>query len=918
MVEYTDPKNRINENMSVNYNINPIPTLIVEKPTDENISLNFPSVDYVEKPSNNFTLSIDNIIADTDGFLDDEPTVNEVYVDTGIYGTKNYDWIISSKGDMIIDNEDTTFITDDGQEAFFYPNYEINYDDGIYVEFDYIKHTSDEDITNQKSIVIFDDYNSSEITNKQSWKFNTLGFNSSGKVKITIINDVITFYLNDVQKYTTTFSLDDDYRFGFIINDTILTYKNFTMYSLGKVLKVDENVEWTNENKVSGGSVLTFYDDGSNDNYYLLHPETSTIIQETYPFSYKTFKGLTSAGNGHIYIGSTSSYTDFDCGDTWEISYDILSCDSNVNFGSHNGISNYGIYASRLGIDDYERHQLKFVCDGETIKAYVDEEYVTEISYLSTGHSYLRVNPNGEGVSLDATDIKIFSQKPYITKDDNDITIKGINTNEEDVEFYPLINNTNLYLYDNNEIIFSFLSREDFDENQKIIFKDQNDKSVEYSFYELLPADLLQGKISIIILDGYIKFLLNESQVLLTEKFTLNNLYSVGFVLKGAYESNTPLIDMDIMNFTIQFPYNKWEDTGADLKYNTNTVANEITTEITHDITGTSFKSKTSTGKGYVIPTLNGVFETPYVLKGSSDFEIDYYYTDADNGNNSIFVSNRIGSQSHQIFLKDLELTEDCRIKVVVTNEFETVGSQDSNANVKVYLGEFGGDTFDDTPVYDKDISISIVRAGYYFGMRQMYRTPEFKFKNLKIKTYSYDYNVTVIARGYLNMGDEEIWSDSVTCTINTHNRKLLAKFADVSPNVKYLDFVLLFDDDRITRLEISKIMLSDGLEYNKYSEDTSKSALSDIWIHFNRNYFCNYYSSSASEPTGLSVIRPSYEPITLKTLPAPDKTDLDGKKAVTVLYPYLKNSKDYNKPDKVALEYLNSSNQTIKLIYNG
>lgn len=247
MTDYTNPENRINENMSVDYNINTIPTLIINKPIDEDIALNFPSVDYVEKPSTNFSLSIDNIVADTDGFSDDNPTINEVYVDIATYGVKNYDWIISSYGDMIVDNEDTTFITDNEREAFFYPNYEISYDNGVYIEFDYIKHSSDEDVTNKKSIVIFDDYNSSEITNKQNWNFNTLGFNNSGRVKITIINGVITFYLDNIQKHIDDFSLDDDYRFGFIINDTVLTYKNFTMYSLGKVLEVDESVEWTNE-----------------------------------------------------------------------------------------------------------------------------------------------------------------------------------------------------------------------------------------------------------------------------------------------------------------------------------------------------------------------------------------------------------------------------------------------------------------------------------------------------------------------------------------------------------------------------------------------------------------------------------------------------------------------------------------------
>lgn len=511
----------------------------------------------------------------------------------------------------------------------------------------------------------------------------------------------------------------------------------------------------------------------------------------------------------------------------------------------------------------------------------------------------------------------------YITKDGKDITINGTNYDfENDLDFYPLINNTSLYLFDDNEIIFGFVSEEEFDGNQKIIFKDQNDKTVEYSFLDILPENLLQGKLSIIILDGYIKILLNENQVIVNEKFKLDNLYGMGFLLGKSYvieETDiNPSINISIKNFTIQSPFGKWEDIGADLKYNTNTVENEITTDITRDINGTSFKSKTTTGKGYVIPTMNGVYETPYILKGSSDFEIDYYYDENDVGHNSIFVSNRLGSQSHQIFLNDLGIDEDCKIKVVTTNEFEIVGNQDSNANIKVYLAPFGSNDYDSEPVYDEDISISIVRAGYYYGLRQMYRDSEFKFKNLKIKTYSYDYNISVICRGYNNMGVEEIWSDKVECPINTHNRKLLAKFSNVPVDVKYLDFILLFDDDRLTKLEINKIMLYDGLEDATYSEDTSKSNLSNIDINFNRNYYCNYYNSSNSDPTGLCIIRPTYESISLTNIPAPEKTNKDGKKGVTVIYPYLKNSKEQDHPDRVALEYLNSANQTIRLIYNG
>ena len=112
--------------------------------------------------------------------------------------------------------------------------------------------------------------------------------------------------------------------------------------------------------------------------------------------------------------------------------------------------------------------------------------------------------------------------------------------------------------------------------------------------------------------------------------------------------------------------------------------------------------------------------------------------------------------------------------------------------------------------------------------------------------------------------------------------------------------------------------MLYEGLTKQEYSEDTHIENLPMININFDRNYYCNYYNSTSSDPVGLSIIRPTFEPINLKTIPAPQKTDNDGKIGATILYPYLKKAKDYNTPDKVAMEYLNSSNQSLRLIYNG
>lgn len=774
-MDYTNPKNRINNNLSIDYNINTIPTLIVDKPKNKKVALNFPSVDYVEKPSNKFSLSIDNILADTDNFLDNEPRVNEVYIDDGRYSFKNYDWLISANGDMIVDDDDTTFVHNYSNSlSFFSPNYEFERDDGFFIEYDYIKtYESHSESVNMVFIT--------DKGYKVNFNFNDLEINDSGKIKVILLGNNLTIYLNNrAIYYDGNFKLYspnvgdtwdyENFYFRFELTNyphskTTLTYKNFIMYTLNEVLVCDNNTNWTNE-----------------------------------------------------------------------------------------------------------------VID--------DVTYITKESY-----------------------------------DENyDIIINGTNNSfEDDIEFYPLMDNNQFFLSGDNDIEFVILLNDgNVSRNNYLIFKDIYDNTLLIKFDDLLPKTSPLCEVIIKINDNKIN-ISNDYGDSIVNDFNLKGLYGMGVLLpKSSYDNQLSNIDIVIENLIINKPLGLWYDDGGDLTYNINTVEYEPTTDISYDTTGTTFKSKSITSKGYVIPTLNGDYDTPYILKGSSDFEIDYYYENDELGHNSIFISNRLGSQNHNIVLNDLGLTENCRLKVVVTNEFQVVGSEDANANVKVYVGEFGTDNFNDTPVYDKDISISIVRAGYYYGMKQMYKDTNFKFKNLKIKTYSYDYDIGVVCRGYNDMGIKEIWSDEVLCTVNTHDRKLLAKFDDVPLDVKYLDFLLLIEDDRISKLEINKIMLYDGFSDNEYSEDTSISNLDNIDINFDRNYFCNYYNSSASDPTGLCIIRPTYESITLKTLTAPEVTDKDGNKGVTVLYPYLKNAKDYNTPERVALEYLNSCNQTIRLIYNG
>lgn len=117
---------------------------------------------------------------------------------------------------------------------------------------------------------------------------------------------------------------------------------------------------------------------------------------------YKEFKTIsTTAGN--IYIGSSTGIN-FDVGDTWTIIYDKLYIDGyNIAFQCYNGSTTVGINSTTLLAHNSDFQELKFVCDGSSIKAYVDGVYKTQTSYTSTGHSYLRINVNNNNGASQAT-----------------------------------------------------------------------------------------------------------------------------------------------------------------------------------------------------------------------------------------------------------------------------------------------------------------------------------------------------------------------------------------------------------------------------------------------------------------------------------------------------------------------------------
>lgn len=141
--------------------------------------------------------------------------------------------------------------------------------------------------------------------------------------------------------------------------------------------------------------------DKHNHNYFNQAGTSKVTITEA--DEYKEFKTIsTTAGN--VYLGSSTSSTGFDVGDTWTIIWDKLYIEGyNVTFQCYNGNTTVGINSTTLGLHNSDFQELKFVCDGSSIKAYVDGVYKTQTSYTPTGHGYLRINLNNNNGASQVT-----------------------------------------------------------------------------------------------------------------------------------------------------------------------------------------------------------------------------------------------------------------------------------------------------------------------------------------------------------------------------------------------------------------------------------------------------------------------------------------------------------------------------------
>ena len=408
------------------------------------------------------------------------------------------------------------------------------------------------------------------------------------------------------------------------------------------------------------------------------------------------------------------------------------------------------------------------------------------------------------------------------------------------------------------------------------------------------------------------------------EIFDLEDNYYI--IISGGDTSTT--CNLDIITFLVGKNYQEIIDDGIK-NYNNANMVGSVDADVSADINGTTLQCSRVVGSGYLLPTIDGDYDNHLLINGSSEIEFDYIYTEDLYDHNKFGIGNRIGNQVEYITFNELDIDTDKHIKIKITNEYEQVGVNDMTANIKVYtapISETNVYTNNDyTLKYDKDVSISLLRAGYYFIFKQQNRTSKIKYRNFSINVVCYDYNIGVECRGYTKEGVLDMYrsyEEYIPCTINTNENRLKVSFGNrnitISKDIKYIEFYIIFADDRLTKIEISKIMLSEGIEDAPYSKDLKEENLKSTSIDFTRSYYCNYYNHHEADPVGLCIIRPTMESLNLTKIPAPLRDDGKGNQGTTILYPYLKNCKEENKPENVAVEYLNSCDQTLKCEYSG
>ena len=175
--------------------------------------------------------------------------------------------------------------------------------------------------------------------------------------------------------------------------------------------------------------------------------------------------------------------------------------------------------------------------------------------------------------------------------------------------------------------------------------------------------------------------------------------------------------------------------------------------------------------------------------------------------------------------------------------------------------------------------------------------------------------SVTVKARGFDDKGavpvrqgiQYGVWEQSKTVSIDTlETDEIRVTFSGCPSEVKYIDFVVILNANTTSEVELKDFMVYDGDAIINHDVDTSRVYANQVQVLFTDTYYAELYDDDA--PCGLGIIRPNQKSFSLRTL---------TKDTETVLVPFMKKCSEYDKVEQVFLEYLNSKEQTIDILWD-
>ena len=262
---------------------------------------------------------------------------------------------------------------------------------------------------------------------------------------------------------------------------------------------------------------------------------------------------------------------------------------------------------------------------------------------------------------------------------------------------------------------------------------------------------------------------------------------------------------------------------------------------------------------------------------------------------------------SIQQFKQELHIGENIRL-----DNFELY-EVDSNQNIgdvatDSQLGILNIDNDNALQIYKEDNPLALNFPSYSSYVERVNDTftlsidyLDCPFETIQIKARGFDEKGAVPVKDGIQYG---IWEQTVNVEVDTTaTDSVRATFTNCPTEVKYLDFVIIFNGTNSTDIIMKDLMYYDGDAIINHDIDTSRVYAEQVEVQFADTYTANIYNDKSN--CGLCIGRPYQEPFSLRKLTASKET---------VLIPYMKNCKEWDKPSQVFLEYLNANRQVIDI----